>query len=186
MLKSNGPQVVRKLIEPEIAKLTRKINLQQAGTSHISDISHITSIKTGDPDHILQEVQDAIKALARFGSKEDISTALQMHKDKGINSLISYSKQAYTKAIEHKIQKDLQIMKNKFDPNYNLGNRRLCDILVEDFKGKSHPVSEDYLASIGKDKQVMQYISPGSEIGKVIKAQINKGSEVRLNQGIRV
>ncbi|XVN40475.1 MAG: hypothetical protein RCO49_06625 [Rickettsia endosymbiont of Argas persicus] len=180
MLRSKGPKSIRKLIEPEISKLT--INLQQAG----SQVSDISNIKIAHNDHSLQDFQDAIKALARFGSKEDISTGLQMHKEKDINSLISYSKQVCTKAIEHKIQKDLQIVNNKFDPNYNLGDKRLCDILVEDFKGKSHSMPEDYLASIGKDRQVMQYISPGSAIGKAIKAQINKGSEVKLNQGIKV
>lgn len=44
-------------------------------------------------------------------------------------------------------------MNNKFNPNYNLGYKRLCDILVEGFKGKSHSVPEDYLASTRKDKQ---------------------------------
>ncbi|MDJ1258061.1 MAG: hypothetical protein MRQ07_05385 [Candidatus Midichloria sp.] len=78
--------------------------------------------KLGDHDNRLQEIQDAIKALARFGSKEDINTGLQMCKEKDINSLISYSKRVCTKAIERKIQKDLQIMNNKFDPNYNLGD----------------------------------------------------------------
>lgn len=92
--------------------------------------------KIGDTDNILQEVQNAIKALARFGSKKDISMTLQIHRDKGIDSLISYSKQACSVAIEKKIQNDLQIMGNEFDSNYNLGDKRLCYILVKDFKGR--------------------------------------------------
>ena len=49
-------------------------------------------------------------------------------------------------------------MQNKFDPNYNLGDKKFCDIVVHDFQGKSHLVPEDYLNAIGRDKQVMQYI----------------------------
>ena len=44
-------------------------------------------------------------------------------------------------------------MHNKFDPNYNRGNKRFCDILTKDFKGKNHAMPEDYLAAIEKDKR---------------------------------
>ncbi len=77
-------------------------------------------------------------------------------------------------------------MHNKFDPNYNLGNIKFCDILVRDFKGQSHATAEDYLSAIGRDKQVMQYISPSSEIGKAIRSGIKQTSKIKINQGIRV
>ena len=77
-------------------------------------------------------------------------------------------------------------MKNKFDPKYNLGDKRFSDIVVYDFQGKSHLVPEDYLNAIGKDKQVMQYVSPSSEIDKTIKSELKQISEVKLSQGIRV
>jgi beta-lactam-binding protein with PASTA domain len=77
-------------------------------------------------------------------------------------------------------------MKNKFDPNYNVGNKRFCDIVVYDFKGKSHAMAEDYLAAIGRDKEVMQYVSPSSEVGKAIRSEIKQASEIAQNQGIRV
>ncbi|MFV9867394.1 MAG: hypothetical protein AB8U50_07570, partial [Rickettsia conorii subsp. raoultii] len=41
------------------------------------------------------------------------------------------------------------------------------------------------LNAIGRDKQVMQYISPSSEMGKEISA-VKNYSEIKLNQGIRV
>ncbi|WP_410521602.1 hypothetical protein [Candidatus Tisiphia endosymbiont of Nedyus quadrimaculatus] len=106
--------------------------------------------------------------MERFTTQDNISTALQIYKEKGIESFILYSKNICSKAIEQKIIKDLQIMKNKFDPNYNLSVVKFCDIVIDDFKGKSYPVPEDYLAAIGKDKQVMQYINPQSVIGKEI------------------
>ncbi|WP_410521378.1 hypothetical protein [Candidatus Tisiphia endosymbiont of Parasteatoda lunata] len=79
---------------------------------------------------ILQKFQWQIKSLERFTTKENINTALQIYKEKGIESFILYSKNSCSKAIEQKITKDLQIMKNKFAPNYNLGSVRFCDIVV--------------------------------------------------------
>lgn len=67
----------------------------------------------------------------------NISAALQIYKEKGIESFIIYSNDSCSKAIEQKITKDLQIMKNKFDPNYNLSAVKFCDIVIDDFKGKS-------------------------------------------------
>jgi hypothetical protein len=77
-------------------------------------------------------------------------------------------------------------MKNKFAPNYNLGNVRFCDIVINDFRGKSYTVPEDYLVAIGKDKQVMQYINPQSAIGKEIKNELQNAAETQKNQGIVV
>lgn len=130
--------------------------------------------------------QQQITALAKFGTEENINIALQIYREKGIDSCMLYSNKICIAAIEKKIQEDLQIMQNKFDPNYNLGDKRFCDIVVYDFQGKSHLVPEDYLNAIGRDKQVMQYISPSSEISKEIRSAVKQVSEIKLNQGIRV
>ncbi|AFC74905.1 conjugal transfer TraA domain protein [Rickettsia parkeri str. Tate's Hell] len=130
--------------------------------------------------------QQQITALAKFGTAENIDTALQIYREKGIDSCMLYSNKICIAAIEKKIQQDLQIMKNKFDPNYNLGNKRFSDIVVYDFQGKSHLMPEDYLNAIGSDKQVMQYVSPSSKIGKEIRSVVKQASEVNLSQGIRV
>ncbi|BBJ31357.1 hypothetical protein RAS_04660 [Rickettsia asiatica] len=130
--------------------------------------------------------QQQITALAKFGTAENINTAMQLYREKSIDSCLFYSNKICESVIEQKIQKDLQITKNKFDPNYNLGDKRFSDIVVYDFQGKSHLVAEDYLLAIGKDKQVMQYINPASEIGKAIRTEIKHCSEIKLNQGIRL
>ncbi len=130
--------------------------------------------------------QQQIQALAKFGTEENINTAIQIYREKGIDSCTAYSNKICIAAIEQKIQKDLQIMQNKFDPNYNLGDKKFSDIVVHDFQGKSHLVPEDYLNAIGRDKQVMQYISPSSEIAKEIRSAVKQVSEIKLNQGIRV
>ena len=130
--------------------------------------------------------QQQIQALAQFGTTENINTAIQIYREKGIDSCLLYSNKICIAAIEKKIQKDLQIMQNKFDPNDNLGDKRFSDIVIYDFQGKSHLVPEDYLNAIGKDKQVMQYISPNSEIDKEIKSAVKNCSKLKLNQGIRV
>ena len=127
-----------------------------------------------------------ITALAKFGTTENINTAMQLYREKGIDSCTLYSHKICVAAIEQKIEKDLQIMQNKFDPNYNLGDKRFCDIVVHDFKGKAISSPEDYLNAIGRDKQVMQYINQASEIGKAIKLEIKNCSEIKLTKGIRL
>ncbi|KJV76326.1 conjugal transfer TraA domain protein [Rickettsia hoogstraalii str. RCCE3] len=67
--------------------------------------------------------QQQIQALAKFGTTENINTAIQIYREKGIDSCLLYSNKICIAAIEQKIQKDLQIMQNKFDPNYNLGDK---------------------------------------------------------------
>nr|WP_253308693.1 hypothetical protein [Rickettsia endosymbiont of Ceutorhynchus assimilis] len=130
--------------------------------------------------------QQQITALAKFGTAENINTAMQLYREKGMDSCMFYSNKICIAAIEQKIQEDLQIMKNKFNPNYNLGDKKFSDIVIYDFQGKSHLVPEDYLNAIGKDKQVMQYVSPSSEIAKEIKNAVKQVSEIKLSQGIRV
>ncbi len=130
--------------------------------------------------------QQQITALAKFGTAENINTAMQLYREKGIDSCTAYSNKICIAAIKQKIQKDLQIMQNKFDPNYNLGDKKFSDIVIYDFQGKSHLVAEDYLNAIGRDKQVMQYISPSSEIAKEIRSAVKQVSEHKLSQGIRV
>lgn len=196
MLKSQGAESIDKLIEPEIAKLTAASNVAELKSSFkTSDDrkSQFQSIEllfskfaNNDNNGLNNLQQQQIKALAKFGTAENIDTALQIYREKGIDSCMLYSNKICIAAIEQKIQKDLQIMQNKFDPNYNLGDKKFCDIVVHDFQGKSHLVPEDYLNAIGKDKQVMQYISPSSEIGQTIKSELKKASEVKLSQGIRV
>ncbi len=63
-------------------------------------------------------------------------------------------------------------MKNKFNPNYHLVATLFCDIVIHDFTGKSHTVPEDYLAALGKDTQVLQYINPESSVAKGIKHEM--------------
>uniref|UniRef100_UPI00397A8CBE toprim domain-containing protein n=2 Tax=Rickettsia endosymbiont of Oedothorax gibbosus TaxID=931099 RepID=UPI00397A8CBE len=200
MLKAQGAESIKKFIEPEIAKLISNETLNEKTTKFTESLkpvnnadnnkSQIKSIelelgKSANHD-ILQKFQWQIKSLERFTTKENINTALQIYKEKGIESFILYSKNSCSKAIEQKITKDLQIMKNKFAPNYNLGNVRFCDIVINDFRGKSYAVPEDYLVAIGKDKQVMQYINPQSVIGKEIKNELQNAAETQKNQGIIV
>ncbi|CEO17532.1 hypothetical protein RMONA_05835 [Rickettsia monacensis] len=196
MLKSQGAESVRNLIEPEIAKLTVASNVAELKSSlkasddrksQFQSIELLFSKMVNNDNNGLNNLQQQqIQALAQFGKTENINTAIQIYREKGIDSCLLYSNKICIAAIEKKIQKDLQIMQNKFDPNYNLGDKRFSDIVIYDFQGKSHLVPEDYLNAIGKDKQVMQYISPNSEIDKEIKNTVKNCSKIKLNQGIRV
>ncbi|XVN41385.1 MAG: AAA family ATPase [Rickettsia endosymbiont of Argas persicus] len=196
MLKSQGAESVRNLLEPEIIKLTaasKATELKSSLKANDNSKSQFQSIEllfskmvNNDNNGLNNLQQQQIQALAKFGTAENINTAIQIYREKGIDSCLLYSNKICIAAIEQKIQKDLQIMKNKFDPNYNLGDKKFSDIIIYDFQGKSHLVPEDYLNAIGRDKQVMQYISPSSEIGKEIKSAVKQVSEVKLSQGIRV
>jgi hypothetical protein len=202
MLKTKGAKSIKNLIEPEIAKLTTNETLNEKTTKFTESLKPIYNSKADNnqlqiksleleleksvSSNMLQEFQQKIKSLERFTTKENINTALQIYKEKGMESFISYSNDSCSKAIERKITRDLQIMKNKFDPNYNLSAVKFCDIVIDDFKGKLYPVPEDYLAAIGKDKQVMQYINPQSVIGKEIKNELQNAAEMQKNQGIIV
>ncbi|KJV80188.1 AAA domain protein [Rickettsia hoogstraalii str. RCCE3] len=196
MLKSQGAESINKLIEPEIAKLTAASKVTELKSSLKASDDRKSQIKSiellfsklanNDNNELNNLQQQQITALVKFGTAENINTALQIYREKGIDSCLLYSYKICKAVIEQKIEKDLQIMQNKFDPNYNLGDKRFCDIVIYDFQGKSHLVPEDYLNAIGRDKQVMQYINQASEIGKVIKTEIKNCSENKLNQGIRV
>ncbi|AFC70015.1 conjugal transfer protein TraA [Rickettsia amblyommatis] len=191
MLKSQGAESVRNLLEPEIEKLTvalkSSLKTSDDRKSQFQSIELLFSKMVNNDNNGLNNLQQQqIKALAQFGTAENIDTALQIYREKGIDSCMLYSSKICKTVIEQKIQKDLQIMKNKFDPNYNLGDKRFSDIVVYDFQGKSHLVPEDYLNAIGKDKQVMQYVSSSSEIAKEIRSAVKNCSEIKLNQGIRV
>ncbi|KJV76736.1 toprim domain protein [Rickettsia hoogstraalii str. RCCE3] len=196
MLKSQGAESINKLIEPEIAKLTAASKVTELKSSLKASDDRKSQIKSiellfsklanNDNNELNNLQQQQITALVKFGTAENINTALQIYREKGIDSCLLYSHKICKAVIEQRIEKDLQIMQNKFDPNYNLGDKRFCDIVIYDFQGKSHLVPEDYLNAIGRDKQVMQYINQASEIGKVIKTEIKNCSENKLNQGIRV
>ncbi|XVN40732.1 MAG: AAA family ATPase [Rickettsia endosymbiont of Argas persicus] len=196
MLKSQGVESIRNIIEPEIEKLTvasNAIELKSSLKANDNRKSQIKSIEllfskfaNNDNNGLNNLQQQQITALAKFGTEENINIALQIYREKGIDSCTAYSNKICIAAIEQKIEKDLQIMQNKFDPNYNLGDKKFSDIVIYDFQGKSHLVPEDYLNAIGRDKQVMQYISPSSEIGKEIRSAVKQVSEIKLNQGIRV
>ncbi|WP_342269538.1 AAA family ATPase [Rickettsia endosymbiont of Orchestes rusci] len=196
VLKSQGAESIRNLLEPEIAKLTvasNAIGLKSSLKASDDRKSQFQSIEllfskfaNNDNNGLNNLQQQQIKALAKFGTAENIDTALQIYREKGIDSCMLYSNKICIAAIEKKIQKDLQIMQNKFDPNYNLGDKKFSDIVIYDFQGKSHLVPEDYLNAIGRDKQVMQYISPSSEIAKEIRSAVKQVSEHKLSQGIRV
>ncbi|XJO32072.1 toprim domain-containing protein [Rickettsia rickettsii] len=196
VLKSQGAESIRNLLEPEIAKLTVASNVAELKSSlkasddrksQFQSIELLFSKMVNNDNNGLNNLQQQqIQALAKFGTAENINTAIQIYREKGIDSCLLYSNKICIAAIEQKIQKDLQIMKNKFNPNYNLGDKKFSDIVVYDFQGKSHLVPEDYLNAIGRDKQVMQYVSPSSEIGKEIRSAVKQVSEIKLNQGIRV
>lgn len=202
MLKTKGAKSIKNLIEPEIAKLTTNETLNEKTTKFTESLKPIYNSKADNnqlqiksielelgksvSNNMLQEFQQQIKSLERFTTKENINTALQIYKEKGMESFISYSNDSCSKAIERKITRDLQIMKNKFDPNYSLSAVKFYDIVIDDFKGKSYLVAEDYLVAIGKDKQVMQYINPQSVIGKEIKNELQNAAETQKNQGIIV
>ncbi|WP_417905379.1 hypothetical protein [Candidatus Tisiphia endosymbiont of Micropterix aruncella] len=96
-----------------------------------------------------------------------------------MEAFINYSHKVCSIAIEQKIKNDLQLMNNKFNPEYDLGDTRFCDWVIHDFKGKSYTMPEDYLLAIVKDKQVMKYINPDSIIGRNIQNELRYISEVQ-------
>ncbi|WP_325100671.1 toprim domain-containing protein [Rickettsia tamurae] len=179
ILKTQGPEPIRELLVPEIEKLALGHQNNQIKSIEL-ELSK--SINT----HMLQNFQNEIKALERFTTLENITTVLKIYKEQNIEAFINYSHKICSTAIEQKITTDLQTMQNKFDPNHNLGNIKFCDIVVHDFKGKSHTVPEDYLAAIGKDNQVMQYLDPQSTIAQKIKHELKNIAKMQQDKGIRV
>ncbi|WP_417905382.1 toprim domain-containing protein [Candidatus Tisiphia endosymbiont of Micropterix aruncella] len=172
VLRTKNWKAIREIIVPEIDRLVIKVEMAKSEAAYNANI--------------FQNFQNEIKSLDKFATAENISAALQIYKQQNMDAFINYSHKVCSAAIEQRITKDLQTMKNKFDPDYNLGNVRFCDVVIYDFKGKSHTIPEDYLAAMGKDKQVMQYINPESTIGKQIKNELTNASEVQKNHGISV
>ena len=212
VLKSQGIEAVKKFIESDREKLTldkKLINqkvtkcakLLEAEPLKSESLNPIDSNRvqlkpieslfsnlklTNNDNKLPQNLQQRIQLLTKFGTEENINTALQIYKEKGIEPCINYSNRVCIEIIEKKIKNDLQLMQNKFNPNYNIGNSKFSDIVVYDFKGKSHAVPEDYLAAIGRDKQIMQYINPSSEIGKAIKNELRQGVEIKQSQSMSI
>ena len=167
-------------------KIKKSINQKDNISSQLKSIESLFSELANNDNKLSRDLHQRIQLLTRFGTKENINTALQIYKEKGMESCISYTGKVCVEIIEKKINNDLQIMKNKFDPNYNLGNSKFSDIVVYDFKGKSHILPEDYLTAVRRDKQIMQYINPSSEIGQAIKNELKQALEIKQNQGMRV
>lgn len=141
VLKTQGPEPIRELLVPEINRLSIGHKDNQ-----IKSIELELSKSVGaENSNTLQTFQNAIKSLERFGSAENITTALQIYKEQNMQAFITYSHQTCSIAIEQKITTDLQTMQNKFNPNYNLGATRFCDIVIHDFKGETHTIPEDYV-----------------------------------------
>lgn len=180
VLKTQGAESIRNLLIPEINKLAfgHKNNQVKSIELELSE----GAVNSNQ----LQNFQNAINSLERFATLDNITTALQLYKQQNLEAFSAYSHKACSTAIEHKIAADLQTMQNKFNPNYNLGNVRFCDVIIYDFKGKSHSVPEDYLVAIGKDTQVMQYINPVSTIAKEIQRELQNAVGRQKNQGISV
>ncbi|MCC8372215.1 MAG: toprim domain-containing protein [Rickettsia endosymbiont of Pseudomimeciton antennatum] len=172
VLRTQNREAIREIIVPEIDKLVIKVEIAKS-----SDAENI---------NMLQKFQNELKSLEKFVTAENVNTALKIYKQQNMETFINYSHKVCSTVIEQRITKDLQTMKNKFDPNYDLGNVKFCDVVIYDFKGKSHATPEDYLTAIGKDNQAMQYINPESTIGKQIKNELKNTSEVQKNHGISV
>ncbi|WP_417905381.1 hypothetical protein [Candidatus Tisiphia endosymbiont of Micropterix aruncella] len=178
VLKAQSKEAIRELIVPEIDRLTichKHNNIKSIGLEIVKS-SDALSID------ILQKFQNELKSLEKFATTESINTALQVYQQQNMEAFVNYSHKACSRAIEQKIINDLITMQDKFNPNYDLGNVRFCDVVIYDFKGKSYTIPKDYLAAIGKDSQAMQYINPESIIGKEIK----NASEVQKNRELSV
>ncbi len=182
VLKTQGVESIRNLLTPEIEKLALGHKNNQIKSIELE----LSKVATANNAQTLQNFQNVIKSLERFTTLDNITTALQIYKEQGIADFITYSHKICSTAIEQKIITDLQTMKNKFDPNYNLGGTRFCDIVIHDFKGKNYAVPEDYLRAIGKDKQVMQYINPESPVGQEIKHEMQNVADMQKNCRIAV
>ena len=207
ILKTTGAESIKKLVEPEvgelptnlvtdekIAKLTEPKTLglvapiNAKNSTADNNKTQIKSIKSElgklSDNKLLKEFQQQIKSLEKFTITEKVSTALQIYKEKGMESFMSYSNDTCSKAIQQKIINDLVTMQDKFNPNHDLGKVRFSDVVIHDFTGKSHTVPEDYLVAIGKDQQVMQYINPQSVIGKEIRHELQNAIEIKKNNGV--
>lgn len=111
MLKFQGAESTNKLIEPEIAKLTAATKVTKQSSLKASDDrkSQFQSIElpfselNNDNNELNNLQQQQITALAKFGTAENINTALQIYREKGIDSCTTYSNKICKTAIEQKI-----------------------------------------------------------------------------------
>ncbi len=96
ILKAQGPEPIRELLVPEIEKLAfgHKNNQIKSIELELSKVATATNSQT------LQNFQNAIKSLERFGSAENITTALQIYKQQGLETFITYSHKICSTAIE--------------------------------------------------------------------------------------
>ncbi|MCC8399436.1 MAG: toprim domain-containing protein [Rickettsia endosymbiont of Platyusa sonomae] len=141
VLKTQGKEAIREILVPEINKLAigHKHNDIKSTELEIANSSDAENINT------LHRFQNELKSLEKFATAENVNTALQVYQQQNMEAFINYSRKVCSTAIEQKITTDLQTMKNKFNPDYDLGNVRFCDVVIYDFKGKSHVTPEDYL-----------------------------------------
>ncbi|MCC8399437.1 MAG: toprim domain-containing protein [Rickettsia endosymbiont of Platyusa sonomae] len=131
VLRTQNREAIREIIVPEIDRLVIKVEIAKSEAAYNANM--------------FQNFQNEIKSLDKFATAENVSAALQIYKQQNMEAFINYSHKVCSTAIEQRITKDLQTMKNKFDPNYDLGNVRFCDVVIYDFNGKSHAIPEDYL-----------------------------------------
>ncbi|WP_417905378.1 toprim domain-containing protein [Candidatus Tisiphia endosymbiont of Micropterix aruncella] len=166
VLRTQGKETLQNILLPEVGKLAtyRHKNIKP----------------------MFQIFQNELKSLEKFATAENINTALQTYKQQNMEAFIDHSHKICSRAIEQKIKNDLITMRNKFDPDYDLGNVGFCDVVIRDFNGRSHAIPEDYLVAITKDKQVLQYINLESIIGRQILHELRNTSEVQKNQGISI
>ncbi|MCC8399434.1 MAG: toprim domain-containing protein [Rickettsia endosymbiont of Platyusa sonomae] len=165
VLKTQGKEAIQEILVPEMGKLT---------TYRYDNIKSM-----------FQQFRNEIKSLEKFATAENIHTALCTYKQKNMEAFINYSNKVCSIGIEEKIKNDLQFMKNKFNPEYDIGDASLCDLVIHDFKGKSYTMPEDYILAIVKDKQVMKYINPDSIIGRNIQHELRCITELQKNQDRR-
>jgi len=140
-------------------------------------------MNSGSKDN-LHKFKHQVRVISRFTTAEDVQVALQTYKQEGINSFVIHADKVCAEAINSKITTDLKIMEDKFNPNVPLNGKRLNDIVITDFKGKKHDIAEDYLAAIGRDKQVMHYINPQSSIAESIQQEMSE--RVQQNYSFRI
>ena len=103
-----------------------------------------------------QLFKENIDNLQRFGQSKELRDGLTLFKDKGINALVRHTDTACTNNVQAGIRKDL----------INIYKNQPVEFLDGRYREKS-----DYLAAIGKDKNVMKYIAPKSDIGQEIEKQ---------------
>ncbi|SPR02246.1 hypothetical protein [Orientia tsutsugamushi] len=103
--------------------------------------SHLAKLDNQDKLH---QFKHQLRNLTKFTTKENISNCLKFCKQLGVNAFIDHSEKICAEAITSKINDDLQIMNDKFNPNIPLNGKSYNDIVVKDFKCREHLVPDDY------------------------------------------